>query len=200
MNILAVDTSYNKLVVAVFSEGNVASKIVSEGMKKNNSLVLPTIDEVLNKLNLNIADIDYYACVVGPGSFTGVRIGVSTLNAFEQVFNKKLVSITALEVLAYGIHADKFMTSIDARHENYYSAIFSGDFTNNIEYLCNTKADLDNFDGKVVIEDKDNYNIDALIEIAKHKINKGEFVDVLKPLYMKDSQAEREYKEKHKND
>ena len=197
MNILIVDTSYNKLVVAVMAGDRVAHKIISEGIKKNNSLVLPTIDYVLKELNIELKDVDYYACVVGPGSFTGVRIGVSTLNAFNDVFGKPLVAIPALEVIAYNIHADKFMTSIDARHDNYYSAIFSGDYTHSIEYICNTKNDLDAFDGIVVIQDNDNYDVDALIGVALHKIKCNDFVELLKPLYMKESQAEREYREKH---
>ena len=197
MNILAVDTSYNKLVVAVKCGDRVAYRIVSEGMKKNNSLVLPTIDAVLGELDIELRDIEYYACVVGPGSFTGVRIGVSTLNAFNEVYDKKLVSMTALELIAYDIHAPKFMTSIDARHDNYYSAIFEGDYTCPIEYVCNTKGDLDAFDGKVLVQDQDNYSIDALIGVAEHKISESEFVEMLRPLYMKDSQAEREYAEKH---
>lgn len=197
MNILIVDTSYNKLIVALKSSEKVAYRIKDCGMKKNNSLVLPTIDETLIELGIGIADVDYFACVVGPGSFTGVRIGVATLNAFNDVFKKKLVSINALEILAYNIKDESIMASIDARHGNLYSAVFSGDYTNLKSLLCNTVEDFNSFEGQKVMQNSETYDIDALIGIAEQKIQANEFVETLKPLYMKDSQAEREYKEKH---
>lgn len=197
MNILIVDTSYNKLVVALKSRDRVAFRIIDCGMKKNNSLVLPTIDDVLDELNVGITDVGCFACVVGPGSFTGVRIGVATMNAFNDVFKKKLVSINALEILAYNIKGGSIMTSIDARHGNLYSAVFDEDYTHIRSLLCNTVADFDAFDGKKVMQDSEKYDIDALIGVAEHKVNFGQFVETLKPLYMKDSQAEREYMEKH---
>ena len=115
MNILIVDTSYNKLVVALKSRDRVAFRIIDCGMKKNNSLVLPTIDDVLDELNVGITDVGCFACVVGPGSFTGVRIGVATMNAFNDVFKKKLVSINALEILAYNIKGGSIMTLAASR-------------------------------------------------------------------------------------
>lgn len=197
MNILAVDTSYNKLVVVAKCGDTVAFRIYDEGMKKNNSLILPAIDEVIDELHITLRDIDYFACVVGPGSFTGVRIGVSTLNAFMHVYGKPLVAVTSLELLAYNIKSNKFMTCIDARHDNYYSAVFEGDFTSPKEYICNTKQDLDNFEGQVVIRNNSDYDINALLGVVEYKINIGQFVDVLRPVYMKDSQAEREYNAKN---
>lgn len=63
--------------------------------------MLPLIDEALKENNLSLNDIDMYSCINGPGSFTGIRIGLSTLKAFSFVDNKKIFSMSSLDLLSY---------------------------------------------------------------------------------------------------
>ena len=72
-----------------------------------------------------VSDVDLFACDIGPGSFTGIRIGVSTIKAFMDVTNKKAVGITSLEILAYNLDTDDIVCSmIDAKNDNVYYGFF----------------------------------------------------------------------------
>ncbi|MDE6614079.1 MAG: tRNA (adenosine(37)-N6)-threonylcarbamoyltransferase complex dimerization subunit type 1 TsaB [Clostridia bacterium] len=194
MNILAVDTTSENMVIALSKNDEIFSRIGNAESKRHNSLILPMIDEVLEEAKIALGDVDYFACVVGPGSFTGIRIGVSSVNALAFALSKKCVSITALEELAFGNNYKDFYCAIDCRHDNFYYARFDTDYTNIIEMGEITLQELEKKD-KVIVKDKPS-DPKALIEIAKYKINANKF-EILAPLYLKKSQAEREYDNKN---
>lgn len=194
MNILAVDTTSDNMVIAISKNDEIFSRIGKAESKRHNSQILPFIDEALEEAKITLSEIDYLACVVGPGSFTGIRIGVSSVNALAFALSKKCVSVTALEELAFGIKEKDFYCAIDCRHDNFYYARFESDYTNMTEIGEMTLQELKKKD-KVIFKDKPCDPL-ALIEIAKYKINAGKF-DTLAPLYLKKSQAEREYDNKN---
>ena len=194
MNILAVDTTSENMVIAVCKNDEIFSRIGKAESKRHNSQILPVIDEVLEEAKLSLSDIDYLACVVGPGSFTGIRIGVSSINALAFALSKKCVAITAFEELAFEIKEDDFYCAIDCRHDNFYYARFKSDYTNMIEIGETTLSKLEKKD-KVIFKNGPS-DPNALIEIAKFKIKSGKF-EKLSPLYLKKSQAEREYDNKN---
>ena len=195
MKILAVDTTWDNMVVALYSDNKVYSEISVEGAKKHNSLILPIIDRLLDKANVKISEIDYFSAVVGPGSFTGIRIGVSTINALAFAGRGKKIAINALEELAYPCNDDEFYTAIDCRHNCYYYGKFNGGFNNMISMGEMTADELDN-SGYKVIKKNSPSNPESLIAICKAKIESGE-LGTLTPLYLKKSQAEREYDAKN---
>lgn len=197
MNILAIDTTSDNMTVALSVKGKIFSKIGRAESKKHNSQILPFIDEVLAEAKISLGEVDHFACVVGPGSFTGIRIGVSSVNALAFALSKKCVPITALEELAFGVCEKDFYCAIDCRHDNFYYARFNGDYTNTVEIGEITLAELEKKE-KVIFKDGPSDPC-ALIEIAKHKIEMGKF-EMLSPLYLKKSQAEREYDDKHNMD
>ncbi|MEG1510154.1 MAG: tRNA (adenosine(37)-N6)-threonylcarbamoyltransferase complex dimerization subunit type 1 TsaB, partial [Clostridia bacterium] len=82
MNILAIDTSYKNLIIIATKGDKTCIKQSTDQVKQHNSLILPMIDEILKEIGLDISEIDYFSAVVGPGSFTGIRLGVCTQNAF----------------------------------------------------------------------------------------------------------------------
>ena len=133
MKILAVDTTWDNMVVALYADNKIYSEISYDGAKKHNSLILPIIDNLLNQANIKISDVDYFSAVIGPGSFTGIRIGVSTVNALAFACGGKCVAINALEELAYSCNDKEFYTAIDCRHNCYYYGRFSGSFDNMID-------------------------------------------------------------------
>ena len=75
----------------------------SDDEKTHSQTLMPLIDEMFKKTDLSLKDIDMLACCVGPGSFTGVRIGISTAKAFADVYNFKTIGVSSLEGLAYNI-------------------------------------------------------------------------------------------------
>ena len=96
---------------------------------------MPLIDKMFTKTNLTLNDIDLLACSIGPGSFTGVRIGISTAKAFADVYNFKTVGISSLEGLAYNIKNDISLLNInvicsliDAKNENVYYGLFDKNY------------------------------------------------------------------------
>lgn len=195
MKILAVDTAWDNMVVALSVDGMIYSETSFDGAKKHNSLILPMIDRLLDKADVKISEVDYFASVVGPGSFTGIRIGVSTVNALAFANNKNCVAINALEELAYPYCDTEFYTAIDCRHSCYYYGKFSGGFDNMVSMGEIAATELDEAKCRVVKKASPS-DPNALIEISKVKIAKGE-LGALVPLYLKKSQAEREYEAKN---
>ena len=189
MKILAIDVTSPKLVVAAYDGNKVLSKISEESGKKHNALVMPYIEELLTKLDLTIKDIDVFACVIGPGSFTGIRIGIATMKALSFAVNKPCVSINSLEEMAYAKEG-KFITAIDALHDNYYYAEFDGSWDKMVDLGCKHIDEIKAKGLEIYIKDSEPV-AQNLIDITIAKANKGEF-SILEPLYLRKSQAERD--------
>lgn len=137
MKILAVDTSSKNCSVSIIEVDNNEKQkfnvIISENNdneKTHSQKLMPMIDEIFNKTGLTLDNIDLLACCLGPGSFTGIRIGIATVKAFADVKNIPTVGVTSLESLAYNTwdssNADCIVCPIiDCKNENVYSALFS---------------------------------------------------------------------------
>lgn len=194
MKILVVDTASENMVIGLSSEDKIYSFIGGSESKLHNSQIVPSIDRVLGEAGINIKDVDYFACVAGPGSFTGIRIGVSSVKALAFACGKKCVSINALEELAFGTNENEFYAAIDCRHDSFYYAAFRGSYENMVAIGEMTRADLEK--KTCVVYKSGASNPRTLIEIAKRKIAAGDFTD-LSPIYLKKSQAEREYELKN---
>ena len=173
MKILAVDTAWDSMVVALSVDGKIYSETSLDGAKKHNSLILPMIDRLLDKAGIKISEVDNFAAVVGPGSFTGIRIGVSTVNALAFACNKNSVAINALEEIAYYCADKEFYTAIDCRHNCYYYGKYNGGFDNMVSMGEISATELDEAKCRVLKKTLPS-DPNALIEIAKSKIAKGE--------------------------
>ena len=103
MKILGIDTSSKRCTVCILEDNNVIVELHSDDEKTHSQTLMPLIDEMFKKTDLSLKDIYMLACCVGPGSFTGVRIGISTAKAFADVYNFKTFGVSSLEGLAYNI-------------------------------------------------------------------------------------------------
>ena len=103
MKILGIDTSSKRCTVCILEDNNVIIELHSDDEKTHSQTLMPLIDEMFKKTDLSLKDIDMLACCVGPGSFTGIRIGISTAKAFADVYNFKTFGVSSLEGLAYNI-------------------------------------------------------------------------------------------------
>lgn len=142
MKILSIDTSSKICSVAVLEDNNVIIEKNIDDSLTHSQKLMPMIDNILNELNINLTDFDLFSCSVGPGSFTGVRIGVSTVKAFCDVTNVPVTSVSSLESLAYNtLGSNSRSTStivcslIDAKNDNVYCGIFNNEFIQ-LEDLC----------------------------------------------------------------
>lgn len=155
MKILAVDTSSKNCSVAIVEvdENNNFNTIIVENNdeeKTHSQKLMPIIDDVFKKSNLTLDDINLLVCCLGPGSFTGIRIGIATLKAFADVKNIGAVGVTSLESLAYNVtHSNYVVSLLDCKNENVYGGLF-GKLKDSYTQLGENVADtiystLDNF-------------------------------------------------------
>lgn len=141
MKILAIDTSSKICSVSILEDKNLIIEKSSNDEKTHSQRLMPLINEVFNDCKLNLNDINLIACCIGPGSFTGIRIGVSTIKAFADAKNIPVIGITSLESLAYNIITPGYIVSlIDAKNDNVYFSIHkldeSGKYTLIMDYLA----------------------------------------------------------------
>lgn len=129
MNILGIDTSSKKANVCIKTNNITLDKWIENEITHSEKL-LPLIDNTFKEANITINDIDYLACTTGPGSFTGIRIGLSTIKAFAKVINKPIFAISSMDVLAYTHNEDtsNFCISvIDAKNSRIYYSVYKTD-------------------------------------------------------------------------
>lgn len=125
MKVLGLDTSTLMTTCGVIDGDKLVGEYsLSQDMSHSEKLV-PMIKQVLDSLNLTVADIDLFAAAVGPGSFTGLRIGLATVKAFAHVTNKPIIGVSTLEALAYNLpFNDIVVPMLDARRNRVYTAIY----------------------------------------------------------------------------
>ena len=188
--------------------------------------MLPMIESMLSDLEISLSDIDVFACGIGPGSFTGVRIGAATVRAFCDSLGKEAVAVTSLEALANNVNSfdGVIISLVFAREGECYTAAF----LNGEEVLAPCVMTIDEIksfskdkncifvgDGAVINKDaltmqgvsfaKGHHNVISGASIAeigyqKALLKKTGNSNIIAPLYLRKSQAEREYDEKHKGE
>jgi tRNA threonylcarbamoyladenosine biosynthesis protein TsaB len=123
MRNLALDTATLTASVAVLDGGEVAA--FADGRADTHSEeLLPLIDEVLGRAGIVPAALDAIACGAGPGSFTGLRIGLATAKGLCFALGKPLVLVSSLEALAFSARGRDVLALLDARKREVYAAIF----------------------------------------------------------------------------
>lgn len=126
MKILAIDTSSKICSVCILENDKIILEKHNDDEKTHSQKLMPLVDEILKNCNLELKDIDLFSCCVGPGSFTGLRIGISTVKAFADSLDKPVSGVSSLEGLAYNINQESTIASlIDAKNENVYLGIYS---------------------------------------------------------------------------
>lgn len=182
MKVLAVDASTDKIILGLHFDGINLFYKGESGCKKHNSEIIYAIDNLLKKAKIEITDIDYFGVCSGPGSFTGIRIGVSVVNAFAYANQKKIVEITSLETEDNG---EEKIVLLPCGHNNFYVARFG----NVTEYFCANQSDIDKLSFKKVYLTES--SPEKFLARVLTKISDKQFVEQAKPFYMKKSSAER---------
>lgn len=130
MKTLAIDTSSKVCTVSILDDDDVLINLYNDDEKTHSVKLMPMVDEAFRKTNLNLYDMDLLACCIGPGSFTGVRIGIATVKAFSDVTNIPVVGVSSLEGLAYNVKDKCSISSlicsiIDAKNNNVYCGLYN---------------------------------------------------------------------------
>ena len=214
MLILGISTSSNIASVALSKDAECIKELNINNNKTHSETLLPLINELLSETNIKLQDINLIACDNGPGSFTGIRIGISTVKAIAESLNIPVIAVSSLEGLAYNIHDSECICSlIDARNNQVYCGLFDSNHTlignymaddiNTILPVINKNKDI-LFVGDGAVAHKgllniNNFRSDNLLHAkninlcAFNKFSKGEILsaDSILPMYLRKSQAER---------
>ena len=218
MKILAVDTSSAICSVALLDDDKLIDEINLDNGRTHSENLMPLVDEIIRKNDLAVNDIEFIACCVGPGSFTGIRIGVSSIKAIAEVLKVKLAQVTSLETLAANVENEETIVSlIDARNNQVYCGIFDKEYNLKEEALADDINEAINhikqYNGVVItgngIEVHKELLENELINVKfaeenrqlaknvgkigykKLKENAVENADTIIPIYLRKSQAER---------
>lgn len=129
MIVLSVDSATESASCAVIDSSRLLGEITINNKKQHSTILMPMVDNLLKNLQLSINDIDGFIVSKGPGSFTGLRIGMSMIKGLSQGTNKPFVSVSSLDALAYNMaYTNGIICPIlDALRDNVYTAAYSFD-------------------------------------------------------------------------
>lgn len=229
MRVLAIDTSSNAASAAVISDGRLTGEYILNHKKTHSQKIMPMLDELMKSAELDVNDIDLFAAVTGPGSFTGLRIGDAAVKAMAQVTKKPVAAVNTLEALAYNVPFCPHLAVpiLDARRRDVYAAVYDGgvcvkepfaaEIDECVEFVKSTgRTAVFLGDGVYIHKDYiagelggralfapvnlNEQRASSAAACALDKYARGEVLTYsgLEPLYIRKSQAEREYDEKNK--
>ncbi len=231
MRVIAIETSGTVASVSVVNDKKVECEFFLNNKLQHSTVLFPIIENVLNSLGIKINDLDGVAVSGGPGSFTGLRIGVATGKGLVQGSNRKFIGISTLDTLAYQNSSfDYLMCPImDALHDNVYTALYTLK-ENDVEKVLDYDAihidelleKLKSYNKKIIFEgDACIMHKEKIKEVLKdmavfslpmnnmprastlgvlavERLSKGieDSIFTFSPIYIRKSQAEREYEAK----
>lgn len=155
MRILSVDSSSVTASVAITENGKVlAENFINNGLTHSQTL-MPMVEKTIQESGISVKDIDLFAITHGPGSFTGVRIGIASVKGMADALGKQCVAVSTLEAIAEPLKNEDVIACavMDARCNQVYTAIFNAG-----DRLCEDKAvlidelgeELKRYDKKIV--------------------------------------------------
>ena len=129
MLILAIDTSTDYLSLALMRDEKIVGRFHRRSHMRHSSLLVPMIDRMLKSARIKAQDLDCFAISSGPGSFTGLRIGVTTVKGLAYSLNKPIVAIPTLDVIARNVKDFKGVICpvLDARKNKVYACFYRSD-------------------------------------------------------------------------
>lgn len=210
MKYLVIDTCTSSLIISIIQNDKILA-IHEEKLNSDMSTkIIPVMQELFNNLNMEPKDIDKILVAVGPGSFTGIRIGVTVAKTFAWSLNIPIVPFSSLELMATtNIKEDYIVPIINARRDFVYAGIYDEHLTViekdkyiSIEDLKNKLQDknysfvsYDAFENLTVIEP----SINVLKIVEKYKNVEAVNPHKINPNYLKLTEAEMKLKNDNKN-
>lgn len=122
--LLAIDTATKSIYLALIIDGKVADVINQEGASNHSVTIMPLIDELLKKHELELRKLDGILVGIGPGSYTGIRIGVAIAKMIAYLNPIKLYTFSSLALLASCSDSDYILAAIDARRGNAFLSTY----------------------------------------------------------------------------
>lgn len=207
MIVLLIDTATSNITVSIIKDETILFNYNEKIISDMSSKILSIIDSALKKTSLKLADIDKIFVVNGPGSFTGIRVGVTIAKTIAWGLKKAIIPLSSLELMATTDTDKRYLVPIiDARRGNAFLGVYDkelniikADRLVNLKEFTNMLNDdyefisYDDVDVNLIVKPK----IDVLKIIKKHLNDKGINPHNLNPNYLKLTEAEEN---RHKND
>lgn len=197
---LFVDTSYKSMYVALIKDKQLMdyTNLIAEA--NFSELLLPSINSLLKKNNVDVNEIDKIYATVGPGSFTGIRIGLTVCKMLAWSLDKGIIPISSLEFMATTNVKTKYVIPfIDARHDKVFGGVYDTNLNIVIADAYTSINDLkDKLDDSYTFVSYDNFDLSNLIKpkydvmriINKHQNDNEISCHAIKPNYLKRTEAE----------
>jgi len=173
MKSLFIDTSTKDVSIATLEDNKIISLVQKDIKNEHSIYAIPYIDEVLKNSKIKKDEVEKIYVINGPGSFTGIRIGLTIAKVYSYITNINVVCISSLKAIALSNEKGKIISLIDAKNNNYYLGIYDYDFNDEIKEQFININDL-----KKILEKYKDYKItscdDIIIEnktIKKIKLN-----------------------------
>lgn len=141
MRIFAVDTSAKSASVALVEDGVIKGEYFINTMLTHSETLMPMIDLLFKSLHMSPSEADYLAVNCGPGSFTGLRIGIAAVKGMAFALDKPCIAVSTLESMAYNLCDDKSLICavMDARCNQVYNALFENN-NGTVKRVCDDRA------------------------------------------------------------
>ena len=186
MTRLILDTSSDYLVIVISQDNTVIASQVLYAGKKMSELLLFQLDNMLESSFININDIDEFYAGVGPGSFTGVRIGVALVLGLSSALNKKAYGISSLDVEAIVSEKDLLKTASLLKGNVY--AVRNYDFTNNVFSVYYVDEICENINDYTLVNNNKSYFPNISFAVRSGRL--WDFRAECTPIYLRKSEAE----------
>ena len=168
---LFIDTSNQDVSIALLKDGKIINKITKSIPNEHSKYAVSYIDEVLKKSEITPKEVQSIMVVNGPGSFTGVRIGLTIAKVYALLNNIKVTLISSLKCLAIGNNKNKYILSlINARNDNYYIGLYDNNYNDVINEHFGNIEEVNDIINKyddilVVSNNSDNDNVKVINEL-----------------------------------
>lgn len=178
---LFIDTHYLNLVLVLFKDEKVVDKVELINIRNQSEYLVPNIKQILEKARITTKDLNEIIVVNGPGSFTGVRIGVTVAKTIAYLNHINIKVISSLQVLASNVDEDNFVVSVP-ENNGLFIGVFNNDFTNP-QYQYISKENMDIYVTNNHITVVDNIDYEKVYDASK----KISYINphLVNPLYIK---------------
>lgn len=192
---LVIDSATPQLYIVLLEDDKVLEKYCEKGHNDHSVHLMPTIENMFNNQQLTVDDIDEIILGIGPGSYTGVRIGVSVAKVFAWTKNIPVKTISTLALLASSSQSDGYvLAQIDARRDNAFMGLFK--LENNVlsvvneEVFSNKNTVHATLPKETMIVENGEPNMKVILQ--SNVLKSVENVHAISPNYLRKTEAERE--------
>lgn len=192
MNLLIIDSSNANLSIVVVKDQTVYTNLIRCSLN-HSKIITDAVSSLCITAGICLDDVDVFGVCVGPGSFTGIRIGIATVKGYNFAFKKKIVSVNSLEVLSYTVKNSEVKCFVPDGKSGFYFTSFNNHVpSSEFSTLSSQECEKLSKEGDCVTYDDSMNLCMALVEAVKAKIGSGNFNSNPQALYIRKCQAEIE--------